>query len=269
MECEPLKFPEVFYEAPLYKHYSIEDQQNFEKFLNFGNNFDGYCPQCKETSTFKHVGGIIASSSALIDPFFTFQFICKRNEIHRMIFVFKVFDRKYMVKIGQYPSMADIASEGIQKYKKELKNGSFSDLGRAVGLASHGVGIGSFVYLRRVFERLIEDVHNDVKKSPSWDENAYKKASPMDKRIELLRLHLPEFLVENRAIYGILSKGIHELGENECRDIFPVVRSGIELILDERIAERKRKKHQETITKGIQNISQNLKKKPGDTDQKV
>lgn len=32
-----------------------------------------------------------------------------------------------------------------------------------------------------------------------------------------------------------MSKGIHELSEEECLEMFPIVRSGIELILDEKI----------------------------------
>jgi hypothetical protein len=37
-----------------------------------------------------------------------------------------------------------------KRYKKFTKG---------LGLAAHGVGIGSFVYLRRIFENLIEEAH--------------------------------------------------------------------------------------------------------------
>ncbi len=46
----------------------------------------------------------------------------------------------------------------------------------------------------------------------------------MDEKISLLQDHLPPFLVKNKKIYSILSLGIHELEEDECRSFFPVLR---------------------------------------------
>ena len=46
-----------------------------------------------------------------------------------------------------------------------------------------------------------------------WDENSYSQ-SRMGEKIEILADDLPEFLVQNKNIYGILSKGIHELSSN-------------------------------------------------------
>jgi hypothetical protein len=99
----------------------------------------------------------------------------------------------------------------IKKYKKVLKD-KYSEFSKAVGLASHGVGIGSFVYLRRVFESLIEEAYLTQRNSADWNEKSYIE-SKMDGRIKILEGVLPEFLVQNRTLYGILSKGIHELSE--------------------------------------------------------
>ena len=65
----------------------------------------------------------------------------------------------------------------------------------------------------------------------------------MDEKIQSLKHLLPPFLVQHRSLYGILSKGIHELTEQECLAAFPVVKMGIEIILDGKIqleAERKK-----------------------------
>jgi hypothetical protein len=43
--------------------------------------------------------------------------------------------------------------------------------------------------------------------------------------------------VTNKSIYSILSKGIHELAEEECLNAFPVIKLSIELILDEKLVE--------------------------------
>jgi hypothetical protein len=57
----------------------------------------------------------------------------------------------------------------------------------------------------------------------------------MDQKILLLEEYLPTLLVENAAIYSILSMGIHQLDEDECKEYFPTVRHGIEMILDQEL----------------------------------
>jgi hypothetical protein len=81
----------------------------------------------------------------------------------------------------------------------------------------------------------------------------------MDEKIEMLREHLPAFFVKNENIYGISSKGIHELTESECLSSFEPLQVEIELILDEKIeqAEKKRKKQQAKAA--IQKIKQQIK----------
>jgi hypothetical protein len=81
----------------------------------------------------------------------------------------------------------------------------------------------------------------------------------MDERIKLLRDHLPTFLVENRALYGVLSKGIHDLREQECLEYFPVVRVGIEIILDEQLERVKRETKLATARKALESVGQKLK----------
>ena len=59
--------------------------------------------------------------------------------------------------------MADISEAELRPYSKVLSAEEYRELTRAVGFtASHGVGIGSFVYLRRIFERLIEDSRTEA-----------------------------------------------------------------------------------------------------------
>ncbi|MGD9725837.1 MAG: hypothetical protein AB7R40_14025 [Nitrospiraceae bacterium] len=91
-----------------------------------------------------------------------------------------------------------------------------------------------FVYLRRLFEALIEKARQTAAAEPGWDEAAFKNAR-MDEKIAILRQHLPKFLVDNRALYGIMSMGVHMLSKARCLEAFPVVRVGIELMLDERL----------------------------------
>ena len=106
------------------------------------------------------------------------------------------------------------------------------DFTKAIGLAANGVGTGSFVYLRRIFEHLVFEIARQAIADGEIDEKKFLTAR-MDEKIEMLKNHLPDVLVTNKALYGVLSKGIHELSEDECLDYFSVVREIIELILDE------------------------------------
>jgi hypothetical protein len=44
---------------------------------------------------------------------------------------------------------------------------------------------------------------------------------------------LPDFLVQNKKVYTILSKGIHELEEDECLKAFEMLKQAIFIILGE------------------------------------
>ena len=235
--------------------------------------FDCYCPECQKESTFimnenefffqPHVGHLVHGSPiSYVDILYSFGipktqvFLCQRNKEHTFTFNFYFTDKK-LIKTGQYPSMADIEIPGIQKYKSLLKR-DYSDFSKAIGLHAHGVGAGSFVYLRRIFENLIEEIHQDYAKSDQWDDEIYQR-SRMDEKIKLLQDKLPEILVENRAIYGIMSKGIHELSEDECKTLFPDVKLGIELILDEKLYEQEKQSKRKSFSSFIANTAAKLK----------
>ena len=64
----------------------------------------------------------------------------------------------------------------------------------------------------------------------------------MEDKIEMFTQHLPKFLVENRKLYGIISVGVYTLSEADCLAAFPVVRVGIELMLDEQLEKYAREK---------------------------
>ena len=169
-------------------------------------------------------------------------FVCTRQGSHMLYFLFLLDNEEdNLMKIGQYPSRAALEEPSIKKYRKTLGEEKYKEFHRAVGLVSHGVGIGSFVYLRRILEDLVEQAHDKAKKVPRWNEDDYQK-SKFQEKILALEDYLPEFLVRNRNMYGIMSKGIHELSETECLGIFGALQAGIELILDAKIEEADRRK---------------------------
>lgn len=276
---------EFFLQVPLYRAYKINevDLNEVHNIIFYTGTLDMYCSGCKDTSTFKSLvkstvayanysnakssTGSLTGFSKVDSEFETLNktryykvsFSCTRECGHLVDFYIQVYDGK-LSKVGQYPSLYDLNKSGIRQYEKILSPIYIEEFNKAISLASSGIGIGSFVYLRRIFESLIEEAHIKAAETENWQEDIYQK-STVDQKINILREHLPAFLVENRIIYSVLSKGIHELSEKECLDSFEPVKLGIELILDERkeIIERNRKIDE--ARKSIQKVHESMKGK--------
>ena len=75
-------------------------------------------------------------------------------------------EKHYIMKVGQYPTIADMHKAQIKQYKSVLSEEEMKEFTRAIGLAANGVGIGSFVYLRRIFEKLIAEAYALSTKDP-------------------------------------------------------------------------------------------------------
>lgn len=234
---EDMPSPEEFcLTVPLYKGFSFDNERTnpFFRLEHFKGTLDCYCQECGRHSVFNRLGEAKYSDRSHFRNYvFSLWFSCSRDDKHNAFFVFRAHEG-VLEKIGQFPSLADLATPDLRKYRPILGNERYRELTRGVGLASHGVGIGAFVYLRRIFESLIEEARLAAAKEDDWDQSAYDQAR-MDEKIAMLKMYLPAFLVENRALYGILSVGVHALPESECLKAFPVVRLGIELILDDHL----------------------------------
>lgn len=76
-------------------------------------------------------------------------------------------------------------------------------------------------------------------------------------KIEKLQDKLLCFLVDNNILYGILSKGIHELTEKECLLYFDYVKQAIEVMLDENI--EMIEKNKKEIKKSLNKINSKIK----------
>ena len=90
-----------------------------------------------------------------------------------------------LIKIGQYPSIGDILTPDIKKYRKVLSDEKLKEFHKAIGLKAHGVGIGSFAYLRRILEYLIEEAHQKAKKEEgtNWDEVKYETKKRYNEKV--------------------------------------------------------------------------------------
>ena len=81
----------------------------------------------------------------------------------------------------------------------------------------------------------------------------------MNQRIQMLRDYLPAILVESKEIYGIISKGIHELAEEECIEYFPIMQEAIFMILRQWKQKREEFESTKAITSKIAKIVEKVK----------
>ncbi len=81
----------------------------------------------------------------------------------------------------------------------------------------------------------------------------------MEEKVKMLSDYLPNLMVENKKIYSIISKGIHELSEKECLKYFETMKLSIELILDEKLKEREKLEKEKSIEKEIGKITGEIK----------
>jgi len=260
-------------EMPLYTQFDLSVGAVAEKVfacVSHAGTIDAYCIYCEKESVFKTTENIHETPQrkneyvkesdfeAWSNRGYGFDRVvhtCTRGGHNYYAYYFR--SKETLIKFGQLPSAADFQIPQAGKYRKILGEQQYKELTRGIGLAAHGVGIGSFVYLRRIFENQIEEAHKAA--TGGVDEDAYARAR-MDEKIQILADHLPEFLVENKTLYSILSKGIHELTEEECRRHFEALKIGIEQILDEKIEKAEKLAKAERARKAIQGVSQEVSK---------
>jgi hypothetical protein len=264
------KCVEFLFDTPLY---SPLEEVDPDKFLDTIQNlkFRNYCPYCKEISIFKFVSvstytettntvkKIKYANPALI------TYCCTYNDSHNIYFLVKT-QKGYtflettdlIIKIGQQPSFADLKSNDFSKYKKILSNEKIKELKKAQGLASHDTSIGAFIYLRRVFSHLIEKAEEKYINNNTSLPDDFKKYKAEEK-IKLLKDFLPASLVQNSSLYSILSKGVHDLSEEECGIYYDIVYKAIIYILDEELINSKKVQDQKDLDDSINKIQSKLK----------
>lgn len=205
----------------------------------------------KSTEEWNWINWQIADVTRLMN----FEFICSMEEEHHLDFIVLA-NNKSLMKIGQYPTVADLTFPELDDYKHVISKQDRRELGTAIGLFANGVGAGSYVYLRRILERLVYQAKESA--GADIDTDKFQNAKVAD-RIKMLRGYLPDILVQNTTIYGILSKGIHELSEEECIKHFPVVKECIFQILGMWESIRKKRADEEALNKALNVVTDKFK----------
>jgi len=255
-----------FFKLPLYTPIQLTNENSgaFNHIMTMGMpynrdvTFEGYNPFRKQDSTFQawHPAEEHFLKYGGID---LVKIRCKRYEDELFYLIHYDPDKHIVMKVGQFPSVADFHIQELSKYTKVLAKDKLKEISRAIGLAANGVGIGSFVYLRRIFEYLIFTTFDEHKKTLGIADKDFI-GQRMEDKIQILKDFLPKFLVENKPLYSILSLGIHELKEDECLAYFDTVRDGIEIILDQRLEEIQKQEKIKQAQQKINDLNSKLKK---------
>ena len=267
---------QFIFDTPLYQKIVGEDALLIVKELSIQYNhfsssigFDGFNPNQNKESTYiiqsslqcRYNIGLPSKSGfhsnfEYTEPWYVTLKCCRYGDTIDIILLLAE-DRSIM-KIGQYPTIADMHIGQIKEYKGVLSKEELKEFTRAIGLAANGVGVGSFVYIRRIFENLIQSAYEQALNDDAIDIEEYTRGR-MDNKIALLHDYLPGTLVEIKEVYGILSKGIHELSEEECLLYFDTMRNGIELILDDKLEQKKKEQKRKETLENISKIKAKVK----------
>lgn len=254
----------LFLEVSLYQPFEITAQ--ISDVEHFTGSLDMYCIECQKLSVFKskqkplapqtdagvrsEYFGYSTHMKELESRVFQVTFECSRNSRHEAYFIFQIGTDAFR-KIGQFPSIADVQLAAIEKYRKTLDEKYFREFSKAIGLYAHGIGIGSFVYLRRIFEHLVlEAGESKARDDLGWDIKAWR-LKRMEEKIDEVKSMLPEFLVRNIGMYSILSKGIHQLDEEECKAHFEILKAAIEEILDDKLHQQQKRQRRDSLQNDI------------------
>lgn len=263
-EYKPISRHDFYLEVPLYdllEYHQIEDSH-----LLFSEDIDAYSAKNSTETTYSvSFSWIVKLQTQYVQyadkirGFGIATLSCKRKGDDTLrFFVYNDEIGQQIMKVGQFPSLADLQySEVGRKYDKVLPEEDLRNLKKAIGLVSHGAGAGSFVYLRRIFENLISEAFETHKTTLCISEVDFKKKR-MEDKVEALKAFLPSQLLEMKSIYGILSKGVHELTEEECLRYFAPLKLSIELILDQKLEQAKKSERDAAVKKQLQDIHQEL-----------
>lgn len=203
--------------------------------------------------------------------YFTKTVCCSHDNSHKLLFIYKLDfistknDEKILTleKIGQDPSNVELYSKKLNRKYDKYNNykGIKTDLNKAIISFSNNFGVGGFLYLRRVLEKVVDYKYNEVKENLEEDKQKKfeEKMTKFSEKLDILKDELPNHLTENKYIYSILSAGVHSLTEEQCMEYFPVVEKSTYIIIDGLLELQKRRKLHSDIENNLNKINSKIK----------
>lgn len=255
---------------PLYKKIKINSDNNSCDVFPYNDfRLELFCPVCKKRRIFCFQNSSFVKvfwdqygnqqCEKVKDFLFKTDYFSVRAQAdckHNLLVIFKKIDDSTIMKIGQYPSIYELNKEinnkGFIKMLGEEYAGYYRN---ACSLYSFNTCIGAMVYLRRIFEKILLDTYEEQKENIDIKTVDFKKLR-MDDKLKRLKKYLPDILFEQgfNVIYTKISDGVHNLTENECQEIFPILKTAIEEILIDKLEMQERQKRRIEISNKIGNL---------------
>ncbi|WP_140636168.1 hypothetical protein [Methylibium rhizosphaerae] len=250
--------------------------------------FDAYCPKCGKSTTWSPIvsnelearakqeqaSAALSSHGNSAGPIrhfwagdFGLRISCGRVNVHVADFHFTTtgpsprdrlefskgalaqLDPTCLVKIGQWPSLTDFQLGNLSNFDEGMSRQQRKEFVRGTNCAAHGFFVASCVYFRRVFESVLLEARAEYMSRHNLEQWPEFDRARTDERIALLREHLPKFMSEHPHLYSVLSLGVHELTEDQCQREVPMLRSAIELIMQDRVTEVRQRRQREQVSK--------------------
>lgn len=184
---------------------------------------------------------------------YEYKFECTKDNEHRYSMYLSIKrENEYfsITKIGQYPSMVDIWGFGFEQYKKQLsKIDGYSDFRKAELCYRDGFTAGAFTYLRRLFEKMLSSYCVGIELKDNHIETRISAAkSSFDERVYPMLQNL----------YKVLSRGIHELNDEEASDYYQYLRAVIAMQLEYTKEKNDKDEQSKQLSKTINDIASRI-----------
>lgn len=255
---------------PLYKKIKIDsDAKTCDIFPYNDYRLELFCPVCKKRRIFSFQNSsfvqVLWSQSgeryceSVKDFLVKTDYFSVRAQAdckHNLLVVFKKIDTTTIMKVGQYPSIYELNEEINDKsFLKMLGEEHTSYYRNACSLYSFNTCIGAMVYLRRIFEKILLDTYNEKQESIGISLDDFKRLR-MEEKINKLKDFLPDILFEQgfNSIYTKISDGVHNLSEDECQEMFPILKNAIEEVLIDKLEMQERDKRRKELSNKIGNL---------------
>lgn len=132
-KIDELPSPENFcLTVPIYEkfRYNRNASNPFFGLEHFKGSLDCYCHGCGKHTVFNRKGeSKYREYHHRSNYIFVLWFACSRDQNHRSCFIFHS-NEGVLQKIGQFPSLADLATPDLQKYRPVLGDEGFRELTR-------------------------------------------------------------------------------------------------------------------------------------------
>ncbi len=272
-----MNIEEIIFDSPLYskwkRNVEIDEDGIVREYeldyliSSFNNRVDRYCTKCDKHRIFAadknffdvpNVRNVHFPHKIEDKPCFFKSFRCSAVPEHKILFSFIV-EGDEVIKISEFPSKYDSVKDTFNDYKKVLDKEKITELSKASQLESFGYAIAALLYYRRIFESIILTTFTESPIENKITEEEFRQKR-MNEKIEYISDFLPEYFKVNSHMYGVLSKGVHELEEQECQKYLPIVKTIIFFSLDEAVERRNKEIRKAEMAKKLDEANSKLKK---------